>query len=126
MRVVAVANLAASPVRFEADPAGLVVALRAGRRDGLEPLALWHSHPGRPARPSAADRRGGWAGLPQVLVGLRGRRVVELRCWRALGAGEATAAGDGEGWREEPLAGAGGGVAPPAREGPAGSGKPSS
>jgi len=64
--VVACRNLARAADRFELDPGDLVAAERAAGRRGEELLAVWHSHPDRPAVPSALDRAA--AGWDQVIV----------------------------------------------------------
>lgn len=52
----AVANVAADPaVRFEIDPAALIVAHRAARAGGPEILGYFHSHPNGHPLPSATD-----------------------------------------------------------------------
>jgi len=56
--------------RFELDPVTLVSAAADARSRDLEVVGIWHSHPGGPARPSAADERGLWHGWAQVIVGV--------------------------------------------------------
>ena len=58
--------------RFELDPASIVRADRDARARGREVVGIWHSHPDRPAVPSAEDRSGVWAGWSQVIVGVNG------------------------------------------------------
>jgi proteasome lid subunit RPN8/RPN11 len=51
------ANVAAQPRhRFEIDPQALIDAHREARAGGLRVIGYYHSHPGGPAVPSAADR----------------------------------------------------------------------
>ena len=57
--------------RFELDPLTIVSAERDARCNGHEVVGIWHSHPDRSPRPSAADRRGVWAGWSQVIVGVK-------------------------------------------------------
>lgn len=58
--------------RFELDPGVIVRAENEARPHGDEVVGVWHSHPDRPARPSAEDLRGVWAGWSQVIVGVNG------------------------------------------------------
>jgi [CysO sulfur-carrier protein]-S-L-cysteine hydrolase len=70
-------NRAASPYRFELEIAPEVWFLED---DGYE-LAVFHSHPASPARPSRTDVElvGLWEGRPYVILSLRSG---ELAAWR--------------------------------------------
>ncbi len=48
-------NLADEPTRYLIDPQGHIVALRDGRRRGLDVVGFYHSHPHSVARPSPRD-----------------------------------------------------------------------
>ena len=48
-------NIAESPSEFEMDPAELIKALRELRTAGEELVAIYHSHPHGPLRPSKTD-----------------------------------------------------------------------
>ena len=50
-------NVDHSPEHFSFDPAEQFAVLRAARKEGLEILANYHSHPETPARPSEEDIR---------------------------------------------------------------------
>jgi proteasome lid subunit RPN8/RPN11 len=84
-------NLARSPrTRFELDPGVVVAAEDEARADGLEILAVWHSHPGGEARPSRTDRAGAHAGWYHVIAAVDGPQApdgVDLRAWRTAGSG---------------------------------------
>ena len=54
-RVIPVSNTEHSPVRFRMDPAGQLKAMLELEKDGLEIVAIYHSHPGGPSFPSATD-----------------------------------------------------------------------
>lgn len=56
----------------------LLRALKAARAGGWQVLAVYHSHPGACARPSAADRAGAAPGTVGVIVAAEG-----LRAWRS-------------------------------------------
>ena len=51
----ALVNEAASPVRYDASAKSLLSAFKDMREQGLELLAIYHSHPVSPAYPSATD-----------------------------------------------------------------------
>jgi proteasome lid subunit RPN8/RPN11 len=53
--VIPVANSAASPLRFEMDPQGQYDALKAIEDEGVELLAIYHSHTKSAAYPSQTD-----------------------------------------------------------------------
>lgn len=50
-------NVDASPEHFSFDPSEQFGASRTARKDGLELVAVYHSHPETPARMSAEDIR---------------------------------------------------------------------
>ena len=86
--VIPVANVAAeSESQFELDPAGLVEARSALRRDGLDVVGFYHSHPRTSPEPSSYDVANAW--YPEsvyVVIGLEPRpavrafRIVDGRC----------------------------------------------
>jgi proteasome lid subunit RPN8/RPN11 len=51
-------NLAADARRFAIDPADHIAAQKAARAAGLAVIGCYHSHPGGPPAPSAADLAG--------------------------------------------------------------------
>jgi len=51
-------NLSDDPDRFEIDPLTHIKAQKLARLRGREIIGCYHSHPGGPAQPSAADRAG--------------------------------------------------------------------
>ncbi|MEA3276688.1 MAG: M67 family metallopeptidase [Pseudomonadota bacterium] len=71
--------------RYELDPRDFVAADSAARGRGMEIVGIWHSHPDHPARPSATDRAGAWAGWSYLIASVTERRVAELRSWRLNG-----------------------------------------
>lgn len=54
-RLIPTKNIAPKAHEFEMDPAELVAALRGLRESGEVLLAIFHSHPHGPAKPSKAD-----------------------------------------------------------------------
>jgi proteasome lid subunit RPN8/RPN11 len=74
------ANVSPWPEReYLADPLQLLRALKAMREGGLSLVALYHSHPRGPARPSATDTRLAAYPVPYVIADLQGR---VLRAYR--------------------------------------------
>ena len=55
VRLYPVENTRHSPVAFEMDPLQQINAMLAMEAEGLELIAIYHSHPDGPARPSATD-----------------------------------------------------------------------
>ena len=54
-RFIPIRNIAHTASEFEMDPAELIKALRELRRGGEELVAIYHSHPHGPLRPSKTD-----------------------------------------------------------------------
>lgn len=79
-----VANLADRPGRlFQMDPAGQIVAMRAMREAGEELVAIFHSHPHAPARPSATDiAESEYPEVLHLIVSLDTKGVLEMRGYR--------------------------------------------
>ena len=73
-------NISATPVHeYLADPLYLLRAFKAMREGGLALVALYHSHPHGPARPSPTDLRLAAYPVPYVIADLRDR---VLRAYR--------------------------------------------
>lgn len=74
-------NAAVSPREFESEPASLFSAHRDIRRQGLEVLAVYHSHPTSPPVPSRKDLAGnGWPQAAALIVSLATTPPL-LRAW---------------------------------------------
>ncbi|NOT31121.1 MAG: M67 family metallopeptidase [Planctomycetes bacterium] len=59
-------NIHSTPrTAFELDPASVLAALDGAK--GLDVVGFFHSHPDRPAWPSAADDQGAWEGAVTVI-----------------------------------------------------------
>ena len=67
---------------FEIDPRDFVEADSLARALGLEIVGSYHSHPGRRAVPSDADRAAAESSWLLVIVGQPGMPAEELRAWR--------------------------------------------
>lgn len=74
-------NALASPVAFESEPRNLLAAHKDMRFRGLEPLAIYHSHPTSPPVPSKTDlAQNYWPGVINLIISLRGG-TAEVRGW---------------------------------------------
>ena len=77
-------NAAASPYRFELDPADLVRVIHAIESAGEDLVAIFHSHPVTQPEPSPADLREARYDVPYVIAGpiTRSASTQALRAWR--------------------------------------------
>lgn len=57
-------------VAYDADPVHLIQVLRNSRTEGLELIAIYHSHPQGAAWPSRTDRELAYWRVPYVILGL--------------------------------------------------------
>lgn len=65
--------------RYEADPQALTMLLLRIEREGLELVAIYHSHPVGPARPSETDRSQAFWRVPYVIFDMQ---TGEVRAYR--------------------------------------------
>jgi len=74
-------NDAASPVAYETNARDMLMAQKAMRAEGLEPLAIYHSHPHSKPVPSRADlERNTWGeSVAHVIIGMN-----DIRAWWLL------------------------------------------
>lgn len=79
-------NAHASPLRYDVHPEDLVRIVFAIEATGGELIAIFHSHTGTPAVPSAADLRGAAYPVFHLLAGMAGAEP-ELRAWRIESGG---------------------------------------
>lgn len=77
-------NLADDPLRrFLIDPGDHIAARRGARRQGLDVLGFYHSHPRSSAAPSATDdAEASYAGAVSLIIGMDGEAVVETKLFR--------------------------------------------
>ena len=95
-RAIAAPNVSSRVERqYRIDERLLLEVHKRARSQGLEVVGYYHSHPDRPAVPSALDRERAHAGVSYLIVSVREGRVEGLASWR-LPEG-------GEGFREEPI-----------------------
>lgn len=67
-------------VRYALDPCELLAAVKLARARGEEVVGFYHSHPGGPARPSAADlEEAYWPGCAYVVTAVDDGRAGETR-----------------------------------------------
>ena len=70
-------NELCSPIAYNADPRDLFEAFREMRHGGLDLLAIYHSHPRSPARPSRVDLAENYYGeMPRIIISLAGDEPV--------------------------------------------------
>ena len=55
---------------------------REARREGLEIVGFYHSHPDHPAEPSATDRDFAWPLYSYLIQSVAGGRAAEFASWR--------------------------------------------
>ena len=74
-------NAAASPVLFESEPLSMLAAEKARRQEGVEFLAVYHSHPTSPPIPSKTDlARNYCTDVANVIVSLS-QKSPDFRAW---------------------------------------------
>ena len=71
--------------RFVLDPQDYLDTESSARRDRLEIIGVWHSHPDHPAVPSVIDLETAWADHSQVIVSVDAMGDTVLRSWRLAG-----------------------------------------
>lgn len=72
--------------RYQVDPDDWLAADGAARRDGLEIVGIWHSHPDCPARPSTTDLEAAWESYSYLIVAVTAGGELDFRSWRLDGA----------------------------------------
>lgn len=73
--------------RYELHPDDFLGAAESARRDGLDIVGIWHTHPDHPAQPSATDLEAAWSGYDYLILSVTPRGVDEVRCWTLDGDG---------------------------------------
>jgi len=61
--------------RYQAEPQSLLEAVRYIEREGLELVAIFHSHPNGPAQPSETDRAQAFWRVPYVIFDMRSEHL---------------------------------------------------
>lgn len=68
--------------RYRLDPDAFLVVDRAARRQGLDVVGIWHTHPEHPPRPSATDLELAWTGYVYLILSVIDGTAVEPRAWQ--------------------------------------------
>jgi proteasome lid subunit RPN8/RPN11 len=70
------------PHRYQISPDDLRRLDADLRREELEILGFYHSHPDHPAAPSAFDIEHAWPWYSYLIVRVSAGRAAELACWQ--------------------------------------------
>jgi proteasome lid subunit RPN8/RPN11 len=73
--------------RYDLDPEDFLLADAAARREGMDVVGIWHTHPDHPPRPSQTDLASAWEGYSYVILSVHRDGVAGVRAWRLSGAG---------------------------------------
>jgi len=85
VRLYPIENLHHSPVSFEMDPLQQIQAMLAMEAEGLELVAIYHSHPHGPARPSMTDVANAYyPDAVQLIISLSDRARPDLRAFTII------------------------------------------
>ena len=85
VRLYPVENIHHSPVAFEMDPLQQIRAMLAMEAEGLELIAIYHSHPDGPARPSPTDVANAWyPDAVQLIISLVDRARPGVRAFTII------------------------------------------
>jgi len=69
--------------RFLITPKAMFTAEKLARRDRMDVLGVYHSHPNAPAHPSLYDaEHAGWTSWTYVILSVQGGKVVDVRGWQ--------------------------------------------
>ena len=66
---------------FVIEPEALLRTMKEGRKEGLDIVGFYHSHPDHPARPSEKDRKWGgetWPGVAHLILAVASGEPGEL------------------------------------------------
>ncbi len=84
-RLYPVENVRHSPVLFEMEPVQQIKALLAMEAEGLDLVAIYHSHPDGPARPSMTDVANAYyPDAVQLIISLANRQQPSLRAFTII------------------------------------------
>ena len=84
-RLYPVENVRHSPVAFEMEPVQQIKALLAMEAEGLELIAIYHSHPDGPARPSITDVANAYyPDAVQLIISLANRQQPSIRAFTII------------------------------------------
>ncbi len=81
LRRFSLVNEAASPVEYLSEPKSMFVAVRAMDKEGLDPVAVYHSHPTSDPVPSRKDREQNYSPeIMNLIISLKGPEAL-MRGW---------------------------------------------
>ena len=84
-RLYPVENVRHSPVAFEMEPLQQIKAMLAMEAEGLELIAIYHSHPSGPARPSITDVANAYyPDAVQLIISLANRARPGVRAFTII------------------------------------------
>jgi proteasome lid subunit RPN8/RPN11 len=67
--------------RYRLDPRDFLAIDAAARRDGLDVVGVWHTHPDHPAEPSSTDLQAAWPDYAYLIISVTRGETVQLRAW---------------------------------------------
>jgi proteasome lid subunit RPN8/RPN11 len=67
--------------RYRLDPRDFLAIDAAARRDGLDVVGVWHTHPDHPAEPSSTDLQAAWPDYVYLIISVTRDETVQLRAW---------------------------------------------
>lgn len=67
--------------RYTLDPVDYLAIDARARRDGLDIVGVWHTHPDHPAEPSSTDLEAAWPDYVYLIISVAGGEVVDQRAW---------------------------------------------
>jgi proteasome lid subunit RPN8/RPN11 len=68
--------------RFAVTAEDVLQAERAARKNGLDVVGWYHSHPDHPARPSQFDREQAWPWYSYIIVSVMSGKPADMTSWR--------------------------------------------
>ncbi len=71
--------------RYTLDPEHFLAVDSVARREGLEVVGAWHTHPDHPARPSTTDRERAWESFSYLILSVTRSGVEDATAWRLAG-----------------------------------------
>lgn len=70
--------------RFDMDPTAFMKADNRARELKKQVIAIWHSHPDHPARPSVTDIKAAWQGYSYLIAKVTKEGVEVMTSWRLV------------------------------------------
>jgi len=68
--------------RYILDPDDFLAADLAARRDDLDIVGIWHTHPDHPALPSETDLEAAWESYTYLILSVRRDGVTDIKAWQ--------------------------------------------